>query len=58
MKFRFKIDKKVGLNTYFVRYGKGCTCSWLVLQIRVPLDKKPDDYIRGVVQAIENQENL
>jgi hypothetical protein len=54
--YRVKVGKKLGLNTYEFRYGKGCQCSWLDAKVRVPLDKSPDQFIRDVVKAIEQLE--
>ena len=50
--FRYKIDKKKGLNIVCIRYGQGCQCSWLNMELRVPLDTNADHYIRKVLDNL------
>ena len=50
--FRYKLDKKKGLNTYVIRYGQGCQCSWLTMELRVPLDQHVDTYIKKVLNVL------
>ena len=53
-KYRYRIDKKEGLNKYLIRYGWGCQCAWNKLEVRVPEGMKPDDVVRKIVHFIED----
>lgn len=50
--WRYKIDKKVGLNTYHLRYGKGCMCSWLKMELRIPDEVDKNKYIAELLKKL------
>lgn len=50
--YRFRIDKRSGYNIVHLRYGQGCQCSWLKMELRVPKDRNENEYIKGVLNNL------
>ncbi len=50
--WRYRVDKKIGATGIEFRYGQGCQCSWLKMQVRIPDGENQDAYIRRILSNL------
>lgn len=50
--YRYRLVKKIGHRALEIKYGQGCACSWLTMQLRIPEGVKDADYIRKILSEL------